>query len=459
MPDDGRPVDILGASGGAALDDPGRSSARGRLYMLAAAVLWSVAGVVTKRLDLDSGSIAVYRSLFAGLALLLVVPPRRWAFRPVMAPLGLAFGAMIGLYLGGREGDDGRQRDLPPVHGAVLDRPAGLIFLKERPTAAPSAGSPWRRWACWRSSATAIRPGEGAGVALALASGVAYAAVVVGLRGLRDLDPLWLSAFNNLVGALALAAWLYATGAGLARPTPGQAVTLVAFGVLQMAIPYALFARGLRDVPAAEAGLIGLVEPVLAPIWVALFHGETPAVATILGGAILLSGVAVRYWPTKARRQARRIPAGLSWAMPRPPGLWRSAVLWGSLGGLLWGVGSARRAKPIRCAAKPISVTLERRDAFPIMARSPDIPTRSATEIPARRPKPIPVAGPSSGGATARPDDARSRPRPRRAKPIPRAERTRHPPPVRQGAGPCGSGRRARRRLVAGFPRSTCSSS
>ena len=54
-------------------------------------------------------------------------------------------------------------------------------------------------------------------MALGLASGVAYAGVVVGLRRLRDLDPLWLSGFNNLAGALALAAWLVAMGAGLAR--------------------------------------------------------------------------------------------------------------------------------------------------------------------------------------------------------------------------------------------------
>src|SRR5205807_2123291 len=91
---------------------------------------------------------------------------------------------------------------------------------------------------------------------------------------------------------------------GLATPTAGQALTLAAFGVFQMAIPYALFARGLRDVPAAEAGLICLVEPVLTPIWVALFHGETPTRATILGGAFLLSGVALRYWPTPSPRPA-----------------------------------------------------------------------------------------------------------------------------------------------------------
>ena len=44
-----------------------------------------------------------------------------------------------------------------------------------------------------------------------------------------------------------------------------------------MAIPYTLFARGLREIGAPEAGLIGLVEPILNPIWVVLFVHERPA--------------------------------------------------------------------------------------------------------------------------------------------------------------------------------------
>jgi hypothetical protein len=40
---------------------------------------------------------------------------------------------------------------------------------------------------------------------------------------------------------------------------------------------------------------------VLNPIWVALFHGERPTAATLIGGAFLLAGVALRYAPTRAR--------------------------------------------------------------------------------------------------------------------------------------------------------------
>ena len=96
------------------------------------------------------------------------------------------------------------------------------------------------------------------GIMLGLASGVAYAAVVTGMRGLRGLDPVWLSTVNNLSGAFALGAWMTLTHGPPAIPSPPQAVALVAFGLVQMAIPYALFARGLREVRGSEAGLIAL---------------------------------------------------------------------------------------------------------------------------------------------------------------------------------------------------------
>jgi len=48
-------------------------ASRGRRDVLAAAILWSLSGVVTKSLDLDGLSIAFYRGLFAGIALIPLV--------------------------------------------------------------------------------------------------------------------------------------------------------------------------------------------------------------------------------------------------------------------------------------------------------------------------------------------------------------------------------------------------
>jgi drug/metabolite transporter (DMT)-like permease len=48
-----------------------------------------------------------------------------------------------------------------------------------------------------------------------------------------------------------------------------------------------------------EASLIVLIEPVLNPIWVALTVGEVPSATTMLGGALIVASLAVRYaWVT-----------------------------------------------------------------------------------------------------------------------------------------------------------------
>ena len=64
---------------------------------------------------------------------------------------------------------------------------------------------------------------------------------------------------------------------------------------VQMALPYVLFAWALQRVPGPEASLLTLIEPVLNPLWVALFVGERPSAATAAGGALILAALALRY--------------------------------------------------------------------------------------------------------------------------------------------------------------------
>ena len=74
-----------------------------------------------------------------------------------------------------------------------------------------------------------------------------------------------------------------------------QWLLLAAFGIVQMSIPYLLFARGLKSVPAQEAALIVLLEPVLTPVWVGLLGWEFAPTTTWLGGALIVGGLLLRY--------------------------------------------------------------------------------------------------------------------------------------------------------------------
>jgi drug/metabolite transporter (DMT)-like permease len=63
------------------------------------------------------------------------------------------------------------------------------------------------------------------------------------------------------------------------------------FGATASAFAYLLFLLGARHIPSGEAGLLGLLDTVLAPLWVWLAFAETPTNATLAGGGIVLASV------------------------------------------------------------------------------------------------------------------------------------------------------------------------
>ena len=78
-----------------------------------------------------------------------------------------------------------------------------------------------------------------------------------------------------------------------------------AFGLFQNASGLALYAIGSRRVPAAEATLIAALEVPLTPLWVWIVFGETPALATLAGGSIVLTAMFVHIY-LETRRFGRQ---------------------------------------------------------------------------------------------------------------------------------------------------------
>ncbi len=62
-------------------------------------------------------------------------------------------------------------------------------------------------------------------------------------------------------------------------------------GIFGVGVGFILLFLGARYVPAAQVGLIGLTEPICAPIWVWWGIGEVPGSTTAIGGAIVLTAL------------------------------------------------------------------------------------------------------------------------------------------------------------------------
>lgn len=69
---------------------------------------------------------------------------------------------------------------------------------------------------------------------------------------------------------------------------------IVILGIFQLGIPYVLFAIATRDCPPLAASLIAMLEPLLNPVWVAIFVGEMPGVFALVGAVIII--ITVTWW-------------------------------------------------------------------------------------------------------------------------------------------------------------------
>jgi len=125
------------------------------------------------------------------------------------------------------------------------------------------------------------------GTLLALWIPIAYAASIIAVRSSKRDNMLVALCLAGLVaGGLSA---IFVTDYAL---TSRDLIISIYLGVFQVGVGFTLVVLGSRYVPAAQVGLLALVEPVLAPVWAWMGVGEVPSLATIVGGAIIFLAIA-----------------------------------------------------------------------------------------------------------------------------------------------------------------------
>jgi drug/metabolite transporter (DMT)-like permease len=102
------------------------------------------------------------------------------------------------------------------------------------------------------------------------------------------LDPMATSMLASAFAALAMLPFAWP----LAFPA-ADLPALLAMGILQTGLGLALMSLAINRLAAAELGMVGLLEMVLAPVWVWLVLGEQPGAAALTGGIVIVGAVFV----------------------------------------------------------------------------------------------------------------------------------------------------------------------
>jgi len=123
---------------------------------------------------------------------------------------------------------------------------------------------------------------ETLGIMSGIISGFAYASIIMAARVYaQEFNPLVMAFVTNLTISLMLLPFV--------REFPSGALwSFLLMGVAHSTVAPILYYKGLAEVRASRAAIIGYIEPVGAIIFGMIFLGEYPALIALLGGALIL---------------------------------------------------------------------------------------------------------------------------------------------------------------------------
>ena len=263
---------------------------KGIIAVLIAAVLWSSGGILIKLITFHPMQISFFRGIFAALVFAIIFRKKAFIFNGMTFVNGIFYAGILILF----------------VIATKLTTAANAIFLQYTAPIYVLVFEPlinkteFKRinvitiFVCFvgmilffmgELSFTHIE-----GNIVALLSGIAFAAFLIGMRHNKHEYQFSTIFYGNIIITLICIPML-----GYFNAIKMTDLLMVSFlGIFQIGIAYAIFTYGLKRVLAIEASLIGMIEPVLNPVWVLIWYGEVPSFPAMIGGIIIISAIAFR---------------------------------------------------------------------------------------------------------------------------------------------------------------------
>jgi drug/metabolite transporter (DMT)-like permease len=272
---------------------------KGLIAVLAAAVLWSTGGMFIKLVSWDALQLSGLRSLFAALVFLAIYKKEIFYFNGFTLINSVFYTGVLILFV--------MATKLTTAANAIFlqyTAPIYVLFLEPVINKTPFQKiNVYTIIVCFTGMILffvgELSPGHLEGNILALLSGMAFAAFLLGMRKNKKEYQVNTIFYGNLmIFLICLPSILQIENISFSD------IWMTSFlGIFQIGIAYAIFSYGLQRVYAIEASLISMIEPVLNPVWVMLGYGEIPSFFAVIGGVIIISAISVRAFVLERVRQ------------------------------------------------------------------------------------------------------------------------------------------------------------
>lgn len=280
------------------------------LALLLAGALFATGGSLIKLQTLPSLQRAGSRALLAALVIFVLLPQaRRLPNWRILLVVPAYFGATCLFVVA---------NTLTTAANAIFLQSAaplwvvllGPLLLAERPTRTDlvvllGVGAGMTMFFVAPAADAPTAPDPRLGDRIAIASGLSYALLMLGVRWLSRSgrgEEYALVAWGNLVTAPIAFALMPVIGQEPIAGTRTDWIVVAVLGVFQVGLAYSLLVRGIAGVPAVRASLVMMIEPALSTLLAWLVHDEVPHPIAALGGGLILGSVLANIWLAPAPR-------------------------------------------------------------------------------------------------------------------------------------------------------------
>jgi len=256
------------------------------ILLITAALMWSLGGIFIKLVDLNPMGIAGIRSLGAAVVLLIYIKKPRLYWNRYFLTGVLAYTAMVVLYVLSIRLTTAANAIFLEFTAPIYVVAFSYLLLNERINRFDIL------------TMVIIFLGMGLffmdeltfygfwGNIMALIAGVCLALVTVMIRKEKE-SAFEIVFYGNVLTAIICFTFIIE---GLSNSTQLDWLIIFGLGIFQLGIPYILYTTALKYVSALDAILVGMLEPILNPIWVYIFIGEAMGEWAFIGGALVMIG-------------------------------------------------------------------------------------------------------------------------------------------------------------------------
>ena len=274
-------------------------SNKGPLCMAAAAICWSLGGLFFQFIPWNALSIIGLRALFAAIVFAIFRKSVKLKLTKgnILAAMFLSATTMLFVFA----------NQLTTAAAAVMLQFTSPIFIlliqfafyKKKPRISEILAVIMAILGMLLFFADELDEGHLLGNILAIISGLTFACIFV-CNQRKDTQPEQSVMLGFLINAVLWTPFALFDSNITAAIVPW--VFIIAMGAVQVGLAYVFFTIGIKHTPALLASLIVALEPVLNPIWVAMFTPERPGRFAILGGIVIVTTVvAYNMWVAKTR--------------------------------------------------------------------------------------------------------------------------------------------------------------